>query len=448
MASAPTTPTRGQLLRVLGVTFGIAVTVGNTIGAGILRSGTEIAGYLPTRFWFIAIWFIGGGLAMLAALSFAELGVMIPRSGGHYPFAHDALGDYAGFVIGWSDWLSTAGSASAVSIVIGEYSGLLFPSLAGKEVWVGSSVVVAFALLQWRGIRIGSSTQNISSLIKTIAYAVLIIAAFFFAGTVADHAAPAAMPAGLGFMTAFILALQAAIYAYDGWAGVIYFTEETKNPVHDVPRSMFGGTIAVIVIYVLFSWATMHVLPISAISADKLPMGTIAKLVWGAHGDTIIQVVTIVTMLSAINAFNLMGCRIIYSMSVDGLFPRVAQHVNPGGTPDAALLLTTVVAVYFIVSQKTFQHVSAIMAFFFASNYILGLISVFVLRRRDPDRRRHFRAIGYPWTTGFALIAYSAFLIGAVYSDRRNSFYALLLLAASYPLFRWMKFMHGRAAKS
>src|SRR3954465_4785021 len=109
MASAPTTPTRGQLLRVLGVTFGIAVTVGNTIGAGILRSGTEIAGYLPTRFWFIAIWFIGGGLALLAPLSFAELGVMIPRSGGHYPFAHDALGDYAGFVIGWSDWLSTAG---------------------------------------------------------------------------------------------------------------------------------------------------------------------------------------------------------------------------------------------------------------------------------------------------------------------------------------------------
>jgi APA family basic amino acid/polyamine antiporter len=185
----------------------------------------------------------------------------------------------------------------------------------------------------------------------------------------------------------------------------------------------------------LLNAALIYVLPISQIAGDKLALATAARHIWGQHGDTIIQIIMIVSMLSAINAYLLMMCRIPFAMSRDGLFPRSASHVNAGGTPDVALLISTAAAVVFIATG-TFSQVVAVLAFFFACNYVLGLISVFVLRKREPERARPYRAWGYPWTTAFALLAYVTFLIGAVLSDVRNSVYSLLLLAVSYPAFR------------
>jgi basic amino acid/polyamine antiporter, APA family len=176
-------------------------------------------------------------------------------------------------------------------------------------------------------------------------------------------------------------------------------------------------------------------LPIAQIAGDKLALATAAKHIWGEHGDTIIQIIMIVSMLSAINAYLLMMCRIPFAMSRDGLFPKVASHVNSGGTPDLALLISTAAAVAFIATG-TFNQVVAVLAFFFSCNYILGLISLIILRKREPERARPYRAWGYPWTTGVALLAYVTFLIGAVLSDLRNSIYSLLLLAFSYPVYR------------
>jgi APA family basic amino acid/polyamine antiporter len=127
-------------------------------------------------------------------------------------------------------------------------------------------------------------------------------------------------------------------------------------------------------------------------------------------------------------------------MSRDRLFPHSAAHVNSGGTPDIALLISTIVALAFIATG-TFNQVIAVLAFFFVMNYILGLISVFVLRRREPQRLRPYRAWGYPWTSGIALFAYIAFIVGAVIGDQRNSMYSLLLLAGSYPVFKFFKWI-------
>src|SRR2546426_1177054 len=120
---------RGRLLSVLGVGFGLAIIIGNTIGAGIFRAPGTIAKQLPDPWLFLAVWIIGGLYALLGAISLSELGAMIPRSGGQYVFARYALGEYAGFIVGWSDWISTCGSAAAVSLVIGEFTGALFPRL-------------------------------------------------------------------------------------------------------------------------------------------------------------------------------------------------------------------------------------------------------------------------------------------------------------------------------
>src|SRR3954471_1611456 len=147
---------RGHLLRVLGVVFGMAVTIGITIGMGILRTPGDVAAQLPTPLLFIGAWLLGGLYALLGAVSVAELGTMIPRSGGFYVFARRALGEYPGFIVGWSDWLSTCGTVAVVAVVLGEYAGRLFPSLDGHSAAVACAVTLAFAVLQWRGVRWGS----------------------------------------------------------------------------------------------------------------------------------------------------------------------------------------------------------------------------------------------------------------------------------------------------
>jgi APA family basic amino acid/polyamine antiporter len=433
---------RGRLLRVLGVGFGLAVIIGNTIGAGIFRAPGAIAKALPDPWLFLAVWVVGGAYALLGAIALSELGAMIPRSGGQYVFARYALGEYAGFVVGWSDWISTCGSAAAVSIVIGEFAGELFPTLRGKAVIIATGVAIVFALLQWRGIAWGSTTQNITSLLKALAFLCLIVAAFIFGGGgTFTNSAPSIAPAGFALAAAVVISLQAVIYTYDGWSGVIYFSEEVRNPGRDIPRSMFGGVLLVAVIYLLVNLALLYVLPISEIAGQEFAAGAAAEVIFGRHGKTLFLALTILSMLSAINAYHLMSTRVLFAISRDRLFTAKASNVNQGGTPTLALFTSAGVAVLFIVFGQTFEKVITVLAFFFVANYTLSFISVFVLRRREPAKERPYKAWGYPWTTGLALFGSVAFLIGAIASDTRNSVYALLLLALSYPTFRLSRYL-------
>jgi APA family basic amino acid/polyamine antiporter len=438
----PTHKHRGHLLRVLGLGFGLAVIIGNTIGAGIFRSPGTIAAHLPNVWLFLGVWFIGGLYALLGAISIAELGAMIPRSGGQYVFARYALGEYAGFIVGWTDWLSTCGSTAAVALVIGAFFGALFPALGGSwaVITTASVVTVLFGLLQWRGIVMGSTAQNITSLLKALAFIALIASAFILGGGGAlSQPQHQNAVVGLGLLTGIILSLQAAIYTYDGWTGVIYFSEEVKNPGTDIPRSMMGGVLTVIAIYMLVNIALLYVLPMSQLVGKDFAAGEVANVIFGRYGDPIFRWLTIVSMLSTINACHLMNTRVLYAMSRDGLFARRVANVNDGGTPGAALFLTVAVSLVIIVFGQTFEKVITVVAFFFVANYSLSFISVFVLRRREPEKDRPYRAWGYPWTTGLALIGSILFLIGAIASDTRNSVYALLLLAVSYPVFRLVR---------
>ena len=436
------TQKRGRLLRVLGVGFGIAVIIGNTIGAGIFRAPGSVGLQLPHPWIFLGVWILGGLYALLGAVSLAELGAMLPKSGGQYVFARYALGEYAGFIVGWSDWISTCGSAAAVSLLIGKFAGALFPALSGDDraAAIATMIAIVFAILQWGGIIWGSTTQNFTSLLKALAFLALIIAAFIFGGqgslTTSEQLS---MPAGLGLITALVLSLQSVIYTYDGWNGVVYFSEEVENPGRDVPRAMFGGVLTIIVIYLLVNVALLYVLPISKIAGQDLAAGAAAQVIFGRHGNTIFLTLTILSMLSAINAYHLMATRVLFAISRDGLFAKKATEVNKGGTPTVALFTSAAVAVLFIVFGKTFDKVITVLAFFFVANYTLSFVSVFVLRRREPEKERPYRAWGYPWTTALALIGSVLFLVGAIASDTRNSVYALLLLAVSYPLFRLLK---------
>src|SRR5436190_4420673 len=434
-----TQKSHGSLLRVLGVGFGLAVTLGGTIGMGILRTPGEIAKQLPTPSLFIGIWIVGGVYALLGAISVAELGAMIPRSGGFYVFAHRALGNYAGFIVGWSDWMSTCATIALISMVVAEYTGVLFPPLATHQKAVALIVTLFFTLLHWRGVLWGSYTQNLTSLIKVLAFTAFAIIALIHPS--ADTAAAAStlpVPHGLLLVGAIVIALQSVLYTYDGWYGVCYFGSEVRNPKRDVTVSMFGGVLAVIAIYVLINLALLHLLGLPRIAGDELAIGTAASVIFGASGDRVIRVLAIISMLSTINAYTLSAPRTLYAMSCDGLFTHHGRVVNKGGTPTITLLISTTVAVLFIVSG-TFKQVLAVVAFFFVSYYTLAFISVIVLRRREPDLPRPYRVWGYPWTTLIVIVGSIAFLAGAVAGDTTNSLWALGLLAISLPVYLIVK---------
>jgi APA family basic amino acid/polyamine antiporter len=444
-AAEARTKSRGHLLRVLGVAFGIAVTVGNTIGAGLLRTAGDVAKQLPDNKWFLGVWALGGLLAILAAFSLAELATRIPRSGGHFVFIRKALGDYPGFVIGWTDWLSNCSTTSTVAIVVGEYMGRLIPDLAPYGNWVAVGITVGFGVLHWFGVRVGASFQNVTTAIKALGFFALIAACFIFAGnaTPAATAAPLMMPTGTVLLLAMVLATQAIIYTYDGFAGIIYFGDETKDPRRDIPKSIFGGTLLIIAIYLLTNAAIVRVLPISSVIGSNLAIGDAAQALWGSRALTMIEILIVVSLLAALNAYPMIASRILYTLGHDGLFWRVVDRVNEKGTPHISLLFCTALSVLFILSAKTLDRVLALTAFFFACNYVGDMIALLVIRRRDPQRQDVYRAWGFPFTTLIVLAVYVAFLVGSLRFDWSNARWSLLLLVATYPVF-WLSRRHNR----
>jgi len=408
---------------------------------GILRTPGEIAAQLPTPTLFIGVWILGGVYALLGAINVAELGTMIPRSGGWYVFVHRAMGNYPGFVVGWSDWLSTCATLAVIAMVVGEYTPVLIPRLAGRDKTIALTVTLSFAALQWRGIRWGSFTQNVTSLLKTLIFAVIAIAAFTFGGKTTTGTSLAA-PHGFALFAALIIALQGVLYTYDGWYGVIYFGEEVRDPKRDVVRSMMGGVLLVIAIYLIVNLAYVYVLPMSQLAGEKFAAGAVANKIFGSYGDKTIRVLAILSLLSTINAYTLTAPRILYAMSCDELFARRATRVNKGGTPTVTLLISTVVAVLFIFGS--FEQVLAALAFFFVANYTMAYLSLIVLRVREPDLPRPYRAWGYPWTTGIVLLGSIAFIVGAVISDQRHSLFALAILAVSVPIYLVVRLLYSR----
>jgi APA family basic amino acid/polyamine antiporter len=434
-----TTASRGQLLSVLGVGFGLAVVIGNAVGAGILRTPGVIASQVHTFWPYIAVWVVGALYALLGANALAELATLVPRSGGQYVFVRHGLGDYAGFVVGWSDWISTCGTAAAVGIVVGEYAVSLFPEVRTPQV-VALVVVAIFTVIQWMGVRSGGAVQNVTSIVKALALLAFIGACFWF-GT-RSPAAPTAITLQTegSLLLAFIIALQSVIYTYDGWSAVIYFSEEVKDHGRNVPRAMLSGVVTIAVIYLLINLAFLAVVSLPTIAGSNFAAGVVVDRMFGSAGQTILRGLVVLILLSAVSANVLMAPRVIYAMANDGLFWRAAREVNRGGTPDVALMISSLLAVAFIVTN-TFETVIAMLAFFFVANYTLSFTALFVLRSREPNANRPYRAWGHPFTTGLALVASVAFLVAATASDTKSSLWSLGLLALSVPVYLLLKRM-------
>jgi basic amino acid/polyamine antiporter, APA family len=428
---------KNSLLRILGVPFGIAVIIGGTVGVGILRSPGAIAGQLNSVWPIVLVWVVGGLYSLLGANYMAELATMVPKAGGPYVFAHRAYGGYGGFVVGWGDWLLNTLSLSYMCIVFGEYSASLFaPGLANAAVYFAVLVLILLTGLNWIGLRVGSGTQQVSSLLKAVALLAFVAACFVYGGNDHTAAKPATPPlTGFPLFVAVVLAFQLVLGTYSGWFSSVYFSEEDTDPDRNIPRALFGGIALIIAIYVLVNLALLYVLPLDQLAGAKFAGADAMRIVFGERSSQIVTALAILSIVGIINATLMFTPRTLFALGRDNLFFEKATSVNRGGTPHAALAMTALPAMFFVV-VGTFEMLVAIAEFFAVTNTILLITSLFVLRRREPDTPRPFRAWGYPYAPLTMLIAAILIFLGYLVGNFGSSIYAVAAIGVSYPIFR------------
>ena len=423
MTTGATQPSR-RLKRILGLGFGLAVTVGSTIGVGILRTPGLVAGRLGSPSAILLAWIAGGLYTLLGAVCLTELGTMLPVAGGYYVYARRAFGPKLGFAVGWTDWLTYCAVLGYISIGIAEFAAVLLPALAPLVKPIAVATLTGLVGLQWFGLRISSGFQEVATALKFAAFVALVVGGLAFAGD-APHAVDAAAPA-LSF-AGVVVALQSVVITYGGWHGALYFAEEDRDPARTLPRAILGGLASVIVVYALVNVALLAVLPVAALATSTLPAAAAAQMVLGERGRRAITIRAIVSLAPLLNAIMMVGARILFALGRDGLLSEKTTRVNASGTPTVATVVTALVAVA-LIATGTFQRLVGVASFLLASNYFVSCVALIVLRRREPDLARPFRAWGYPWSAIVVAVGAGAFVTGALVADPRSAGLALALL--------------------
>ena len=388
--------TSGQLRRVLGIGFGLAVSIGGTIGVGILRTPGLVAEQLHVPLAIVLLWVAGGMYTLLGASCLTELGLMLPRAGGFYVYVRRAFGNTAGFAVGWTDWLMYCSILGYLSIAIAEFTAALGLIPGSAIRFLSVLILVSIVALQMLGIRISSLFQEATTSLKCVAFLALAAACLFVR---TGESQSARIPSSMTF-SGLVIALQAIVITYAGWQSPLYFIEEDRDPARNLPRTMIGGVLSVIGIYLLVNIALLKVLPMSELSGATFPAAEAARVIVGARGRNLIILLSVISLVPLLNAITMMGTRVIFALGRDRLFWSRTSTVNRRGTPDTATLLTAAVAVG-LIATGTFQRLIAITSFFLAANYALCCVALVVLRRRERELPRPYHAWGYPGRFGW-----------------------------------------------
>lgn len=430
------------LRRILGVGFGLAMVFGGCVGVGILRLPATLAGALGNAHLIVLFWIAGGLYALLGAVSMAELAAMLPLAGGFYVYARRAFGDGFGFIVGCSDYLNSTAALGYASITAATFAAALWPELAGHARLVAVSILLAFTALQWVGLRFGSTLTRIISAAVGLMLLALVVACFATPQSLPPEAPLPMTAATLPFAStamaiALVTALRAVMVTYDGWYSPIYLAEETTDPGRMLPRALIGGTVLVAVLYVLINVAILKVLPLDALAASALPAADAARLVLPRGGAQLVTVISLATVLSLINAILLMMPRILFAFARDGLISAKVASVSAGGSPRVALAVSSAAAIALVLSGS-FEQIVALAAVAFLFCYAASYAALIVLRRREPELPRPYRAFGYPVSTAVMLLGCSGLLLAAVLDDPRSGLEAALLLFGCAALYAWL----------
>ncbi|WAC15498.1 APC family permease [Dyadobacter pollutisoli] len=434
--------TRNELFKILGVGFGVAVTVGGTIGTGILRKPGPIAAQLGEPWLIMTLWVAVSLYAFLGTLCTIELGTSVPKAGAWYVYAQRAFGNYAGFVVGINSWLGTCSALGFGVYTMSEYIALLIPAFTGYEPYVAAAILVILTGIHWIGLALASSFQNIMSVLKGVGLFIFVAVCYIYGDEVstADAQLTTSRIIETGsWIAPVIFSLQAIFYTYDGWHTAAYFSEEDRDPSKNLPKSMIGGVVLIIAIYLLCNLAILYILPMNDLSQSKLAAADAITLIFGEGSGKIVTLFLMISILGIVNAQLLFNPRVLYSMSRDGLFLKAGTTVNKGGTPAVAMLITSGVAVTLIlIGKDATEKLSDIATFFFVLGYASGFASLLALRRNEPLLPRPWKVPAYPVLPIVMLLLSIAFLVSAIVQDLPSSQYALLFLIISYPAYLLM----------
>ena len=434
-ASETSTPATGgaTLERRLGPLDAAAIIVSNVIGGGILFTPPQVASSVPAPWWFLATWVAGGALAFAGAMAYAELAALRPRAGGEYVYLRAAFGRLAAFLTGWTSFVAGfSGAIAASAVVLAAYVGRFVPAADdATPLFViplpyvpltfsrqSAVALIAIALMTWihvRGVGPGRLLTNILAGLKVSALLIFIALGFSIGEGSASHLVQAAGPVAGG---AWLLALIPVMFTYSGWNAAAYVAEEVRHPGRNVPMALATGTLAVAAIYVLLNLLFLYVLPVSQLAqVQGSVLDVIADRLLGTRAGDVMGLVSIISIAASISAMVFAGPRVYYAMARDGVFFHTAARVHPRyHTPAVSIVAQSVWSGLLVLSggAKALTTYTGFAVVLFAG---VAVIALFVLRRREPNAARPFKALGYPIAPGIFAVASVLIVANALYSD-------------------------------
>lgn len=410
---------------------------------------------------FLGVWVFGGLLAFAGAMAYAELAALRPKAGGEYVYLRAAYGRLAAFLTGWTSFVAGfAGAIAASSVVFVLYLDRFIPGVANatpfftvpvpfvplsfsRQTIIATVAVWLFAFIHIRGVGPGRAVSNVLATLKVTALLVFIAAGFSMGAGSTDNLQQTARTFAA---SNWLFALIPVMFTYSGWNAAAYMAEEVRNPGRNLPLALGLGTIAVIIVYVLLNALYLYVMPVGELAAVRgSVLDVVADKLLGVQAGNIMGVVSLVSLAATVNAMTFAGPRVYYAMARDGVFFPAAARVHPGfKTPAASIVAQASWATVLILtgSLDTLTNYVGFAITLFAG---IAVAAVFVLRAREPEAPRPFKALGYPIAPAIFVIASALIVLNALWTDlvipvTRNQPWGptaigLLVIAAGLPLY-------------
>jgi APA family basic amino acid/polyamine antiporter len=446
-----TTASQPTLERRLGPFDAAAIIVANVIGGGILFFPPQVAASAPSAIPFLGAFVVGGLLAFAGAMGYAELATLRPRAGGEYVYLRDAYGRLAGFLTGWTSFVAGfSGAVAANAMILVVYLDRFIPGVANntpffqipipylpvtfsRQTILAIAVVIAISFIHIRGVGPGRLVSNILTVLKVTAFVIFIAVGLSFgAGTSANLS----QTAGTVTTSGFFFALVPVMFMYSGFNAAAYMAEEVRNPGRNLPLALAMGTAAVIVIYVLLNVLFLFVMPIGELMMVKgSVLDVVADRLLGPRAGDVIGVISIISLSASTNAYIFAGPRVYFAMARDGVFFPAAAKVHPKYKTPAVSVLAQAAFAILLILTGSLDSLGNYVGFSITLFLGVAVAAVFVLRAREPQAPRPFKAIGYPFTPGIFVLVCLAIVLNAYYSAPRVTLLGTLIILAGIPLY-------------
>lgn len=420
--------------RVLSLSDAVLLVVSSVIGVGIFLTPGRIAAVVPDEGTFYAAWVFGGVLSLSGALANAELGAMFPRAGGSYVFLREAYHPAAGFIAGWlSFFVVFSGSVATLAVGLAEAVASLMPVGDTARLAIALGAIAWAALVGVYGARAGARANAAAAVAKVLALAVLAFAGLSF-GARHGEAAPASL--GGSPLASMGLALSPVLFSYLGWNACVYVAGEVRDPERTVPRALFLGLGACLVIYLAVNVAYVRTLGIAGLAAERNAGEATARALFGSFGGRVEAVLIAVSIAGSLQANAIVGPRIAYAMALDGLFPARAARLHPRvQTPHGAIVAQALCASALVVVLRSLPDILDYTTFAIVLATLADTLALYVLRRRLPDAPRPYRAWGYPWLPALYALANVAVAVALAFARPWVCAGSVLVVLAGIPAY-------------